>query len=233
MAYRRKYRGRKMRRKVIYPSSRSGLYYASNKNRVSRGVYRGSQRPYYIKRTTRDVATVGPIINYDSTTDLAYAFVFKLSDLPAASEFTALFDNYQIRCVVLKFRPVKNQINIGTTSAIEIPKISVAYDYDDGSLPSGADNLRQYATYREYDMTQPFTLKIYPKVSLATYAGIATTGYVRPTPKLQRMMNLDCANTGIEHYGIKMWVATTNSGVDGTWGYTYSATYYLKFSGLI
>lgn len=191
-----------------------------------------SDRPYYMTRHTRTVNGITTINNPASGTTTSGAFVFKLQDLPNYTEFTALFDNYQMMCVVLKLTPVKNQMNTNLLGTVEIPKIGIAYDYDDGNPPTTMDALRQYATYREYDMTQPITLKIYPKVSIATYAGALTTGYLRPTPKLMKQFRFDCAYPNVEFFGIKFFIPDT-AGTAGAFSYIVDAKYYIKMTGLI
>lgn len=200
--------------------------------RLRRGVYRkGTDRPYFIKRSTRTVNGFTQLAN-DFAGPAFYGLKFQLDDLPNYTEFSSLFDNYQIMCVVLKLLPVQNQMNTGLSGAVEVPTIGYCWDYDDATTPTSMDQLRQYATYKEQLANKPVTIKVYPKVALVTYQGGVSNGYLRPSAKLQKMFRIDCANPSVQHFGIKIGIPNTGA-PDNTITYDIHATYYMKFTGLI
>jgi len=139
-------------------------------------------------------------------------FEFKFSDLINYTEFSSLFDQFQIDKVVIKFQLITNPDGIQSTdpqtsginsSNIQptnwYPKLWYIRDYDGGAgetLTSIKE--RQGVKFFILRPNQEYSIKLSPAVAVQTYKTLTTTGY---GPK--RMM-LDMANgVSVPHYGVK------------------------------
>lgn len=80
--------------------------------------------------------------------DISYALKFQLSSLPNSTDFTNLFDMYQIRKVKVIMTPIQGLVNVSGNNAY---KIYTAIDYNDDSAPT--DNMmRQYGNFRQHNI---------------------------------------------------------------------------------
>lgn len=135
-----------------------------------------------------------------------YALIFKLSDLPNYTEFTALFDQYKFDRVEVDFIPVVTTTN----SALTVDSmIWTAVDFDDANATT-ALQIAEYENCHVYPPTQRFSVDITPRVALAAYAG-AFTSYANVGS-----IWLDVGSPSIEHYGFKVG-CNTAGGATQTW----------------
>ncbi len=139
-----------------------------------------------------------------SAPDYLNAMNFTLSALPSSTEFTALFDQYRIVQVTVRFLPLAG---VGSGSS---PLIT-AIDYDDSSTPVAVTDLLQYDSHV---MTQPgVTLErtFTPRVSTAVYSGTFTSFASAPNS-----LWIDVASPNTQYYGLKLAVAAA-SGSTANW----------------
>lgn len=204
------------------------------RSNISKGLTNNTNNKHHIKRHTSTIGIYTGSI--DSTAvDTGGAFSFRLNDLPNFAELQALFDNYQINCVVIKLSPVRvQQMNEVTTPAnYEVPRFYWAWDYDDDTVPTTVAQLQQYATCKEATFTDTIYIKVYPKVSLTAYQTGITSAYIRPSAKLQKMLLNDCAYPDTPYYGIKWMISSPGASTAGLYRYKIDATYYLTMTGII
>ncbi len=149
---------------------------------------------------------------------------FQLSDLPNATDFTSLFDQYRFLEVRFKFVPTSAPFG-PSTSATDFPKLMTVIDYDDATSPASADELRQYDTLQITPNTKAVERIIQPpRAALAAYSG-AFTSYAEST--LDQWF--DCASDGIQFYGLK-WYVPPISVVSGSYVlWTIECTYTMQF----
>lgn len=145
-------------------------------------------------------------------TSNSWATGFKLSDLPNHTEFTALFDQYRIRMVEVKFMPVINSSNVNDK---QNATLITCVDTDDASLPGFASELLQYSNHQVKPTYQAHYMKIYPRAALAVYQG-AFTAYGQAPP-----MWFDCASPDIQFYGLKTWI-NNGSGLEVRYNLLFS-----------
>lgn len=181
--------------------------------------------------TTRDIwyDVVGGGIWHNAS---GVSHVFRLSDLPAYTEFTKLFDSYRIKGVKLEFEPVWNSGNTdGPTpfaTAIDrmgLPMLTYAIDTDGPNVaPTSEDEILQYATNKRILISGKRTIYIRnPRCELV--AG----NYSAAEAKAGQW--LDCSALDIEHYGLKYWMPTQN--VSKAVFVRVYMTYYLQFKRVI
>ncbi len=133
------------------------------------------------------------------TLESVYAFTFTLADLPGASEFTTLFDQYRIVQVVAMFRPV-------TVPTLSPNIIISAIDYDDAG-PASVATLREYQTAMSLPPGTGFTRIINPRLTIAAYSGTFTS-YALPPAQTW----VDVASPNVQYYGLKISVPPLVSG---------------------
>jgi hypothetical protein len=137
------------------------------------------------------------------------ALVFALSDLPSPTDFTSLFDQYRIKQVRVEFLPETTAFGLSTT-AIALPYVLTAIDYDDGT-PVSTSAIQQYGTCQTSPYTEYFQRILNPRAALAAYSG-AFTSYAQSPPGQW----MDSNSPGIQYYGLK-WATTPVTVVSGTY----------------
>lgn len=157
--------------------------------------------------------TVGAseILSYDN---------FKLSDIPTYTVFTQLFDQYRIKQVQVLFKAVGTQTYIGNSSG-DIPQVSTAFDYNDGS-GNGA-HPRGYQSCLTTLATCSFNRKFTPRTATQLYLSGTSSGYRAGNPNDW----LDCAYPGIPHYQLVTNITTTS--LDCQFVYDVDVVYTLEF----
>jgi len=181
--------------------------------RASRAVPNGIPRSFngnlhWFKRQT------SININGNTTTDSSANFTFILSNLPDYTDFTALFDQYCIIRVDLKFMPQTTENNSTATPG----SLLTVVDHDDSASITSSQSY-EYESLVATNCTKGQIRTVYPRVAIATYSG-AFTSFAN-----QRAW-IDCGSPGVIHYGLKtvQTASTTN-----IYAYTVEVVYYLCF----
>lgn len=161
------------------------------------------------------------------------AFVFQLADLPAYTEFTALYDYYKIRAVTINIIWRSSNLSMietsNNTARIGMPVMYYLVDRDDASTPTDTDQLREYSRAKRFEFdTGKRTCRIFIKCN-TIQQGAETSG----TAGKQLIFNKwsDCASPTIYHYGLKVGIYVPFlAGQAPTVNYfDVEATYYLSF----
>lgn len=137
-------------------------------------------------------------------TPSGYAFEQKFSQLPNYTEFTAMFDQYMIKKIVLKLIPKINTHNLAstTTGNADLSQVHSAIDYDDATTPTSVQQLCEYQSYKMTRGSQIHTRVLVPKIEL-------TTDGTANAPKAYQW--LDCDSPSVNHRGIKVWFSAPSS----------------------
>lgn len=171
-----------------------------------RRVFRRSrrQRVHSFTRWT-DVASQAILDNGSNST-----MTFALSQLPSYTEFTNLFDQYKINCVVLKMRFL-NQIPDRVDSSTGVGRANFHYciDYNDSVGYTTVSQFAQVSNYRVHALNgeRDWSIKIFPKCQKQIYVGLASTGY-GPTKSW-----INTADAAVPHYGLKYLIESGVAGV--------------------
>lgn len=190
--------------------------YARRRPRVSRAVVarmyrrvrpRGMTGVHIFKRTTQLSAITASISSLGVQNNIATAYQFNLNQLPNATEFTNLFDQYKILKAKISFVPGGNMALIsplsGVSSSFGFGRFLSAIDYDDATAPADENTLLQYEQ-PNLKITSPMrthTRYINPKVLAAIYQSAISTSY-----ESRKAPWLDVGNPSVPHYGLKVWV---------------------------
>lgn len=148
------------------------------------------KRSYYIP----SYATV-------TTANVYGAYAFNLNDVPNASEFTALFDQYRINSVRWRLIPRGSSSEAGTNN--NVGKIFTVLDMDDGVAPTSIDTLCQYPNMKTTRTTSDHTRTLRPAFASTVYNTSTLSAYG------QRRGWLDCDYSQVPHYGVKWAIQGT------------------------
>lgn len=178
-------------------------------------------------------ALSGLQIANDTTAETRGALIFQLANCNYFTRFTAIYDQYRIDKVVVRFRPsmatVVNRPYDDSTTAVSAqvtPRFVTAIDYDDNNTPASLDELVSRHNSRTTLATKPQTIAFKPKRLIQVYRTISSTGYITDGSKAF----LDCAQTDIPHYGLK-YALDTGSPIRA-FIYQIDIEYQLTFTGL-
>lgn len=191
------------RRKIVKRKRKMPLFRPLGRNTVvTRGVFLGNLT--------------------SSTVPTFSSYQFALSDLPNNSEFTNLFDEYRILKVSIMFIPYL--ISTNTSANNPVPIFAYVVDKDDAGTPSSLNDLLQYPACKVQSVLRRASVKFVPRISAAVYGGPATTSYG------SKVMWLDCSNSGVPHYGLKVHIGSTTAGA--VFGHQIYAKYTIGLRGV-
>lgn len=127
------------------------------------------------------------------------AFTVALSNVPGASEFASLYDQYRLNFCVLKAY-LKIDPSAQTAAGASYPRMFWCRDYDDATVPSNLDELRERNGTKVAVMhpNRPVVIKFKPNVLQLIYQS-AVANQFKPAFKQW----LDMGTNSTTHYGIK------------------------------
>jgi len=127
--------------------------------------------------------------------------------VPGYTDFTSLFDQYQIKHVRCDVFWSKNIAGEGT-AAYSLPLLWSALDMDDPSAITKSE-LQQYPNVRTTSLGENggkvFTESFRPVARMSVPDGAGGTGYA---PNLDTNIWLDCSYDRVAHYGLKLYLET-------------------------
>jgi hypothetical protein len=157
-----------------------------------------------------------------STTAQAIEYNFTLASLDNASNLTALFDQYRISCIRLTITPDNNAIPIENATTTALVPLYCVIDYDDSTALASAAAARAYDNCAIVEPSESCCRTFAPRVALAAYAG-AFTNYANQQP-----MWLDTVSTGVQHYGVKLYVPAIIAGQTFVQSWHVTAEYWIS-----
>lgn len=172
-------------------------------------------------------STIGTALSFTMSnlvTENPYNFVFSLSRVQGYSDFTNLFDMYQIAKVDLYFRLVMNPDNTasGNPPNTYYPCLWFIRDYDDDT-PGGLSVIRERQGVKRLVLrpTVIHKVSVVPKFQKSIYVTPTAQGYGPATGYL------DCEDFNIPHYGLKTVLEAPTTGA--SWIVECQAKYHLTF----
>lgn len=174
------------------------------------------KRSVYLEQAIQATSTVATSTHYG----------FTLNNLPNATDFTNLFDQYCIKKVVWKLIPRFSQFNASYSNPNNLfAQVHTAIDYDDAlALPTatGLAEINQYESHRMTRANQTHKRVIVPKVEL--------TGASSAFPKSYQW--IDCDNINALHNGLKIFIPQLD-GTGNSLTYDVQMTYYIKCKNVV
>jgi hypothetical protein len=151
----------------------------------------------------------GTVIQSSTTAITGFGRSFAASDILQFSSFAAVFDQYRIKLIEVWLTPFGSGTVPGYTAA---PRFYSVVDYDDSSVSGFSVGLIQsFENCITTRCTDGHYMKFRPHIASVTGGSLSTT----PTG-LENIPSpwLDCAQTGIPHFGVKAIVDSTNGATD-------------------
>lgn len=188
------------------------------KKSYRRRNYSGSNKVYYFKRNFQ-------LTNLTTTPSMfaADAIAITLGDLPNVSEFQNLYDSYQIRAIKLTFRPEQtSSVSLNDIGNAQIyNRFFSAIDYNNYIAPTNADILRQYRTLKVTGINQIHTRYWKPKTVDSNGSNPGVRAW------------LPCSATGIQHFGLRIFIEPNESSGGFNMKYSVEGTAYLAFKNVV
>lgn len=127
---------------------------------------------------------------------------FPLTGLPQVAQFQALYDQFRITHVQMRFM-LRTDPSAQAAATATYPRLYYARDYNDLNLPANLNELREYSkckiVHLKPDKTVVVNLK--PAVLTEVYKTAVSTGYA---PKWRQWIST--ADASVPHYGVKWGV---------------------------
>lgn len=169
-------------------------------------------------------AYFGNELTATTTAPVYNAWQFKLTDVPNYTDFTNLYDMYQIRGVEIELIPQANSVEVGNASG---PCVHSALDYNDPQLPTSVAELCQFENYKMTRGLRSHKRYVRPKMmdlglANVTPATVITTGYSK-----NQWINTNTPD--VRHYGIKFVIDQIQSGSERQMNFDVRLKYYLAF----
>lgn len=170
----------------------------------TRQLTKTGNKIHNFKRTLYTSIQINPfngIVHYGNIgAGIGAAGSFNLGELPNSAEFTALFDQYRICAVKMKFvysNNVSQGSSVGNT-ATNLPNLYTVLDKDDGTPFTTIAQMTESDTFKVSRLDRVVTRFIRPRPATAVYQG-AFTGYA------QQISNpwIDAGTPAVQYYGIK------------------------------
>lgn len=163
------------------------------------------------------------------------AIDFRLNDVANVTEFTTLFDSYQICKVELHFVPdvgnsVMNMTDTSSANQYTLPSIYVHRDLDNAIAPTSEAQMTQRQDVKCYKATDEFKISIVPQVGREIFRTAVSTAYETP----YKIIWLDANYADIPHYGIHVGItADGTTDANQSFSYKIKARYWLRFRTVI
>nr|AJD07569.1 capsid protein [Sewage-associated circular DNA molecule] len=124
---------------------------------------------------------------------------FSFSQLPNATEFGVLFDQYKITSIKLRFYLTVDPAAQTAATAV-FPRMWWAQDNDDDSAPASINDLRERSdvTTEILHPDKPVEVFLKPSVLSAVYRSAVSSSYI---PKWGQFIDMSAQN--VPHYGLK------------------------------
>lgn len=215
MAYRRRRRIRRSRR-----PRRSARRSRFGSRRFKRSRKFAGQAVHSIKRIGFQ-----NISNSTSTNATYGAISFAMTDIATVAEFTALFEQYRIIGVELKFLPAASSSDVPGS---DLGTLMYFKDYDDAISPTTLTDFEQRPDMQTRQLSsKPFKVFIRPAVASGLYTAAGT---LAPAGNMRRQW-IDTTDTNIPYYGFKyVWLSNSNPVTVTTMRVV--KTYYLQLKGI-
>lgn len=224
--------GRRMRRTIRRIGANRVRYVRKRLARRSGGRIR--QPVQFFKRSVWKPLFITATGAAPHGNDVPWSYIPTLADVTNSSEFTALYDQYQIKGVKVEIIPKFTQMD-GLTgsspgvpaSSMQLPNIASVLDYDGIGTFNTMDVLCEYQNLKMTRGNRVHKRYFKPAVQSAVYQGLASTGY---NPK--KNVWLDCNNASVPHYGLYGLVTVSDTDTNIRIDCDARITYYLAFKNV-
>jgi len=178
-----------------------------------------------------------PIAGTNSPTGFAglynygMATAFRLSDVKSVADWTNMYDAYRINKVVCEVEFMNNSSQASGLTGV-LPTLYMVYDQDSAGVPPGLTTIQQQQGVKRCCVGDKgrtrFSIACRPRIQNIVAA--PSTQYAIAKPGAW----LNCASTGINHFGLKFYITELLVPGNSTQIETavkFQFTYYISFRG--
>lgn len=140
-------------------------------------------------------STVSSTLTASGTSVPTYNFTLANSGLGSGS-----FDQYRIEAIRFSILPQNNAVGLVTNAATTLQKVYCVIDYDDSTALASVGSALQYNNCITLSPGESLCRLFQPHMAIGAYSG-AFTSFANVKP-----MWVDAASTGVQHYGIKLYI---------------------------
>lgn len=137
------------------------------------------------------------------------ACTFSLANLVNHTELTALYNEYQIRKVELRFSlDCAQSFTPNTwTTPNSLPSVYIADDPNDATVPPDNALLQQRGDFQQYELRpeRSFVVALYPRAATQLFSTAVSTSYSYPSNSAMNWIDCSPPSDSTPHYGLKMW----------------------------
>ena len=158
------------------------------------------------------------------------AITYELSDLPQASNYINLYEEFRIDRIVVSYKALTNQSSTaplaGSNFCSMLGMIHTVIDTNDVAVPTTIQNMMNDSTYRGTRSSITHTRSFKPKFMNVVASGVANQ-------QASGWLTTDGSGQSISHYGIKYGLQGGYSNIVGSGYISYrvqpQVTYYMSF----
>jgi hypothetical protein len=147
-------------------------------------------------------------------------FNFTIGSLNVGSGF---FDQYMIEAIRFVITPQNNAIGLVTNTTTALLPLYCVIDYDDSTALSSAGAAVSYSNCISLAPGESCERVFQPRMALAAYSG-TFVGFANAAPQW-----IDAASTGVQHYGIKIWVDPADNAQTLLQSWDVSVEHFVRF----
>jgi hypothetical protein len=153
-------------------------------------------------------------------------FYFQLSNLPNATAFENLFDQYRIDAIRMTIQPQENAIGLFTNSTTSVTPLYSVIDYDNDSAITSSTLATSYQNCVILQPGKSCERTFVPRVAVATYGGAFTAFGNMDSPWI------DSASPSTRLYGIKIFVGGVTAAQTTLQSWSVDFEYFMSFKSL-
>lgn len=171
---------------------------------------------------------VGALLRQNTSSDVFVSLAFCLADIANLSSLSALFDQYRIDEIQLRFRSRNPGVFLANQASPNYSSVSplLVIDRDDATLPTTLLELQQFDNCQQFSAQDSIDVIFEPSITPSVFSGGAFSGYsVDDSGKYW----LDVANTSIPHYGVKLGLPALVSTTTQRFDWDVEAVYKVSF----
>jgi len=160
-------------------------------------IYRRPNAPYMFKQVvSKYTIDINPGNN---PTTAGYGFSFKADDISQWDTFLALYDEFMLAAVKVRFIPSCSNANASQGAAL----VHVAVDFDDAIVPTTEADVLQRPFCRSELSTRNRKFYFKPKWTLALRQTESSSNF--KSAARRGFIDMNSGNL-VEHYGLKVWL---------------------------
>lgn len=207
--FRRGYRRVRRIYRAIRNTTRATAY--RRRKNVGNSPYATSMQPVLFRNSIE----VGLTANATPANGTGYGRTFKFDDIADVTEIMALYDQYQIHSIDIKYIP--GIVTADGATNWHTP-MYVAFDPMDGSAPASAAEMLDYANVKKKDPFKEWKMTIVPQFFQSI--GVVASNEYTTVPSTSLWMS----NTDTVCYGLRIWFDPVNvaNAQLGTLVFTYN-----------